>query len=280
MILVTTAGKVGTAAVQALRAQDEPVRVVVRAAGRGAALAALGAEVVVVDLDDPAGLERAMAGVAAVVLVSPGLPAQERNVVAAAVRAGVGHVVKVTSNSSPDSPIARRRWASEIEADLIASGLPHTLLRANAFMQNQLALAPAIAATGGFGSVAGTGRMGMVDARDVAEVAAAIARAPEAHRGRTYRLTGPASISNDDVARVLSDVLGRTVTFRSITFQQNVDAMLGAGVPEGVAVMNAQAFRLIAEGDADWVSEDVATLLGRPARSFAQFARDHAAAFS
>jgi hypothetical protein len=44
--------------------------------------------------------------------------------------------------------------------------------------------------------------------------------------------------------------------------------------------MNAQAFSLIAEGDAAWLSEDIPTLLGRPARSYAQFAADYAAAFA
>ena len=43
--------------------------------------------------------------------------------------------------------------------------------------------------------------------------------------------------------------------------------------------MNAQAFSLTADGDAEWVTEDVPSLLGRPARSFGQFAADYAAAF-
>jgi hypothetical protein len=44
--------------------------------------------------------------------------------------------------------------------------------------------------------------------------------------------------------------------------------------------MNAQAFSMIADGDAEWVTEDVSSLVGRPARSFEQFATDYAAAFS
>ena len=56
--------------------------------------------------------------------------------------------------------------------------------------------------------------------------------------------------------------------------------MIRAGVPAPVAEMNAQAFSLIAGGDAAWVTEDVPGLLGRPARSFGQFAADYADAFS
>lgn len=280
MILVSTAGKVGAEAVRTLRARDVPVRVLTRNPDKTTELADAGAEIAVGDLDDPASLDSAMAAVTAVVLVSPGAVAQELNVVAAAARAGVAHVVKATANASPDSPIARRRWQSEIEAGLAASGVAHTLLRSNAYMQNMLALAPAIAASSSFGFASGKGRVGMVDARDVGAAAAAIAQSPAEHAGKTYRLTGPELISNYDVAEALSTVLGRTITYRELSYEENLEAMLRAGVPEPVAVMNAQAFSLIADGDAEWVSDDVGTLLDRRPRSFLQFATDHAAAFS
>jgi uncharacterized protein YbjT (DUF2867 family) len=281
MILVTGAtGKVGSEAVRLLRQRDLPVRAMVRDPAKAEPLAADGAELARADLDVPGTIDTALAGVDTVILVSPGVPAQELNVVASAVRQGVKYVIKVTSNASADSPIARRRSQAEIEAGLAASGLARTLLRANAFMQNTLALAPAIKRTGGFASSAGAGRVGMVDARDVAAVAAEVATAPEAHAGRTYRLTGPALISYADVAAVLSEVLGRPVGYRLASFAEDLAAMIQAGLPEPVAEMNAQAFSLIAEGDAAWLSEDVPTLLGRPARSFAQFAADFAPAFA
>jgi uncharacterized protein YbjT (DUF2867 family) len=280
VILVTTAGKVGSETVRLLRERDVPVRVLVREPAKVTALAGAGAEVAEGDLDVPASIDDAMAGVSAVVLVSPAVPAQELNVVHSAARAGVGHVVKATSNAPADSPIARRRWQAEIEAGLAASGIPHTLLRSNAYMQNVLALAPAIAKTSSFGSSAGKGRSGLVDARDVAAVAAEIAAAPTGHAGRTYWLTGPGLISNYDVAAALSKLLGRTITYRELTFEENKDAMIRAGVPGPIAEMNAQAFSLTADGDAEWVTEDVPSLLDRPARSFGQFAADYAAAFS
>ena len=245
MILVTTAGKVGSETVRLLRERDVPVRVLVRDPAKAAALAEAGAEIAKGDLDVPAAIDDAMTGVSAVVLVSPAVPAQELNVVASAARAGTGHVVKATSKASADSPIARRRWQAEIEAGLAASGIPHTLLRSNAYMQNVLALAPAITKTSSFGSAA-----------------------------------GPGLISNYDVAAILSELLGRTITYQELTVEENTEAMISAGVPEQIAKMNAQAFSLAADGDAEWVTEDVPSLLGRPARSFQQFANDYAAAFS
>jgi uncharacterized protein YbjT (DUF2867 family) len=280
VILVTTAGKVGSETVRLLRQRDMPVRVMVRDAARAKILAEAGAEAVIGDLDVPASIDQAMAGISTVVLVSPAVPAQELNVVGSAARAGAGHVIKATSKASADSPIARRRWQAEIEAGLAASGIPHTLLRSNAYMQNVLMLAPAIAHTSSFGSAAGKGRTGMVDARDVAAAAAEIAAAPAAHADQTYWLTGPELISNYDVAAVLSALLGRTITYREITFEENREAMIAAGVPAPIAEMNAQAFSLTAEGDAEWVTEDVPALLGRPGRTFDQFVADHASAFS
>src|ERR1700690_1413355 len=165
MILVTTAGKVGADATRLLAERGVPVRVLVRDPEKAKALADAGAKTAVGDLDVPASLDAAMAGVSAVILVSPAIPAQELNVVASAARAGVGHIVKASSKASADSPIARRRGHAENEAGLDASGLPPPLARSNAFMQNLLALAPAVAATRGFGSAAGAGRAGLVDTR-------------------------------------------------------------------------------------------------------------------
>src|SRR6202167_3781122 len=234
MILVTTAGKVGAEAALVLSQRDVPVRVLTRHPEKATALADAGVQIAVGDLDERASIDAAMEGVTSVILVSPAVPAQELTVVASAARAGVGHIVKASSKASPDSPIARRRGQAEIEAGLAASGLAHTLLRSNAYMQNVLALAPAIAATSGFGSSAGKGRSGMVDARDVGAVAAEIAASPASHAGKTYWLTGPELISNCDVAAVLSELVGRTIRYTELSFDENRDAMIRAGVPAAV----------------------------------------------
>jgi uncharacterized protein YbjT (DUF2867 family) len=238
MILITTAGKVGAEAARLLAQRGEPVRVLVRDPEKATALARAGADVAVGDLDVPATVDAAMRGV---------------------------------------SPIARRRDQTEIENGLIASGLGYTLLRNNAYMQNFLMLAPAIAKTSSFGSSADDGRVGMVDTRDVA---AQIAASPAAHQGKTYWPTGPESLSYADAAKVLSKVLGRPVIFHPLTFEEQKQAMTDVGVPGHIAEMNAQAVTLFAQGDSDWVTDDVPSILGRPARTFEQFVTDHAAAFS
>jgi uncharacterized protein YbjT (DUF2867 family) len=86
VILVTTAGKVGSEAVRLLTEREAPVRVLVRDPDRATSLADFGAEVAVGDLGVPTGIDEAMAGVTAVVVVSPAVTAQELNVVASAGR--------------------------------------------------------------------------------------------------------------------------------------------------------------------------------------------------
>jgi uncharacterized protein YbjT (DUF2867 family) len=96
----------------------------------------------------------------------------------------------------------------------------------------------------------------------------------------TYSPSGPESLSYADAAAVLSAVLGRLISFNPLTFEDEKQAMVDVGVPEAIAEMNAQALSLFAQGDSDWITDDVLSLLGQPARTFEQFATDHAAAFS
>jgi uncharacterized protein YbjT (DUF2867 family) len=278
MILVTGAtGKIGSEAVRLLAARHHPTRALVRDPSR----APHGdIEIVTGDFDRPDTLDAAMSGIDTVLLVSPAVPAQEIAVIDSAVRQGAKHVIKITSKASADSPVDRRRGQAQIEAHLETTGLAYTLLRSNAYMQNLLALAPMIKQTGGFLMSAGDGRVGMIDARDVAATAAAVATAPGEHAGRTYWLTGPGLITYTDIARELSDVLGHPVEYRQISPAEHRAAMIQAGVPDAVATSNAQAFGLIAEGDAAWLSDDVESITGTAPRTLHTFIADHVAAFT
>jgi uncharacterized protein YbjT (DUF2867 family) len=280
MILVTTPGKVGREAARLLDENSTPVRLLARDPDKETDLLASGVQVISGDLEDDASVTAAIKGVTTVILVTAPVLDYELRIITAAQVAGTAHIVKITSSASPDSPIARRRDQAAIEQALLASSLHYTLLRNNVYMQNLLMLAPVIARTGRFGSSAGNGRIGFLDSRDVAAAAATIATAPQSHRGHTYRLTGPELLSYSDVAAILANVLDRPISFGPRTSEQDKQAMIAAGVPAQIAEMNAQAFGLIAAGDAEWQTDDASKILGRPSGTFEQFARDHAAAFT
>jgi uncharacterized protein YbjT (DUF2867 family) len=127
---------------------------------------------------------------------------------------------------------------------------------------------------------AGDGQVGMIDARDVAATAAAIASAPKEHAGQTYWLAGPGLITYTDVAAELSTALGHAVSYRQVSPAEHRAAMIKAGVPGAVATSSAQAFGLIADGDAAWLAEDVEAVTGTPPRTLRTFIADHVTAFT
>ena len=232
MILVTTAGKVGSAAARLIAQQDVPVGVLVRHPEKAADLAQAGVEIFPGDLDSPESIDKAVRAVSSVILVTSPVLQQELNVIDSAKRAGVEHVVKITNKADTHSPIARRRIQSEIEDTLVASGLSHTLLRNNAYMQNFLMMAPGIAQTSSFRTATGDGRIGHVDVRDVAAAAAEIAVSPADHAGKTYWPTGPESLSGNDVAEIFTKVLGRPITFHPISYEVQKQEMIDVGLPK------------------------------------------------
>ena len=199
--------------------------------------------------------------------------------IGSAARAGIEHVVKITNKADAHSPIARRRVQSEIEDALVTSGLSYTLLRNNAYMQDFLMMAAGIAQTSSFRTATGDGRIGHVDVRDVAAATIEIAVSPAGHSGKTYWPTGPESLSGHDVAEIFTKVVGRPITFHPISFEEQKQAMIDVGLPEPVAYDNALAVAWMADGDCDYVTDDVFQILGRPAGSFERFVVDHAQAF-
>ena len=280
MILVTTAGKVGSAAARLISQRDVPVRVVVRDPEKVSQLTQAGVEIFRGDLDSPESIDDAMQGVSRVVLVTQPVLAQELSVIDSAERTGVEHVVKITNKADAHSPIARRRIQSAIEDALVASGLAYTFLRNNTYMQNFLMMAAEIAHTSSFATATGDGRIGYVDVRDVAAAAAEIAVAPAEHTGKTYWPTGPESLSGDDVAGIFTEVLGRPITFHPISCEEQKQALMDVGLSEPGANDNALALACMADGDCDYVTDDVLQILGRQGGSFGQFAVDYATTFS
>lgn len=283
MILVTGAtGTVGSAAVRLLAAEGHPTRALVRDPARVPREELWNrVEIAVGDFERPDTLDAAMHGIDTVLLISSAVPHHEFAVIDSAVRHGVSRIVKITNHKATvDSPVDRRRDHARVEAYLESVGIPHTLLAPNFSMQNLLTITPAVRETGGFPMSAADGQVGMIDARDVAATAAAILAAPENHAGRTYPLTGPSLVTFTEVARELSDALGYPVEYRAIAPAEHREAMIQAGVPGAVATSNAQFFGLLAEGDAAWLSDEVASITGHPPRDLRTFIADHIAAFT
>jgi uncharacterized protein YbjT (DUF2867 family) len=283
-ILITGAtGTVGGAVLDRLGTTGCDVRVLTRDAARAEALRARGVEAVVADFLQPETLGPALAGVRVVFLLTPISPAQvlqARNLITAATASGHHpRIVRLSVHqASPDAPTRISRQHAEVEDAVLSSGLPYTLLRPQSFMQNTLLLAHMVAATGTIYQPFKDGRLGMINARDIAEVAARVLT-EEGHEGRVYTLTGPAAISFHDVAQALSEVLGTAVRYIDVSLEAAKEAMLRRGVPEWLADALNEYAKAHSEGYSDFTTDDVARLTGHRATSYEQFAHDFAQAF-
>lgn len=281
-VLITGAtGTVSTALMNALAGTGVRLRALVRDESR----APRGAETAVGDLDDPKTLPPAFEGVQDLWLLtpnSPRAPENSMNALWAARRAGVERVVRLSViGAAPDAPNRSGRLHALSDQELEHSGLRWTVLRPHWFMQNLLNEADDIAATGTFSLNMDTARVGMIDVHDIAACAARVLLdGPDRHHGRTYTLTGPRSLTFDEVAAELSRAWGRPITYLPVSDEAKRKALLGHGMPAWVADMLEEYAQAYATGWGDLTTDTVAALLGRPPRDVADFARDHAGAFS
>jgi len=276
MILVIGAtGTVGSEVVRQLVATGERPRALVRDPATAHQRLGDQVEQVVGDLDRPETIAAALAGVDRVFLLttqSSRQPEWERAVIGAAARTGVGQLVKLSVfRANEQSPLQVARQHGQAERVLAQSGLAATILRPVFFMQNLLAMVH----DGAIATAAGDGRVAMVDARDIAAVAVATLTGV-GHAGKTYTLTGPQALTFYQVASVLSRQTGRPLRHVRVPPDKVRVALQGRGVAVWYADDMAKLHSMLAVGYEAVVTDDIHRVTGRPPRTLAQFAGDHA----
>jgi uncharacterized protein YbjT (DUF2867 family) len=276
---------VSGALLDALAEADVALRALVRDESKAELIKTPGVEICIGDLGTPESLPPAFEGVNDLWLLnanSPRAPEHSMNAIWAARNAGVERVVRLSAvGAAHDAPTRSGRLHALSDAELQNCGLQWTILRPHWFMQNLLASAGAIAEQGTFYLNMGEGRLGMVDVRDVAEIAAKILTdAPDRHHGRIYTPTGPETVSFTQIAARLGEATGNDVAYVAVPDDAARAAMLDAGLPEWLVGMLVEYGHTYAAGWGDFTTNDVEELLGRSPRPFADFARDHVAAFS
>ena len=284
MILVTGAtGLNGTALVRKLSAKGVPLRALVRSAAKAAEIAALpNVEIAIADMAKPETLPAALAGVDRAMLNSSADPAMvevQSNFIAAAAKAGVRHVVKLSGIMPElDSPFRFARMHGEIEKRLEASGMAFTHLRAGEFMPSYFRQVPMILAKGALFLPMENQRIASIDIGDLAEIAALVLTNP-GHEGKIYPLTGPEALTMTEVAERLSAATGKTIKYINVPPEDVRKAQLAAGVPPYIADALAELFAERRKGRESQVWPIAQTLLGRRPTSFAEFAARNAAIF-
>ncbi|GAA1938857.1 NAD(P)H-binding protein [Amycolatopsis minnesotensis] len=271
-------GKTGGALVELLRGNGVPVRVASRTRS------ADDPDAVRFDWADPATHPAALRGMDRVFLVPPVESVDPLPLVAPflaeAQRLGVRRVVLLGSAIVfPDAPSAL-----ELAARVRAQP-GWVVLRASGFMQNFLPphpLGERIRWHGEIRTAAGDGRVGWIDARDIAAAASALLTDPRADPGdrRDHLLTGPKALSYQDAAAIITSRTGRPVRVARIGIGEQAANYRAAGIPAEFADSLAAVEADIRTGGADQISTAVLDLTGRPPRAFADFVQEHTARWS
>jgi uncharacterized protein YbjT (DUF2867 family) len=244
--------------------------------GRGEQLVEEGVGHVTADLDRPDRIDAALDGVDRLFLLTRQTGrqlAQEEAVIAAAERAGIGRVVKLSVfRADETSPLQIARQHRRAERALQDSGLKHTVLRPVFFMQNLFAMVR----DGTIATAAGDGRVAMIDARDIAAAAvAALTTVPA--RGRVYTLTGPDAVSFDEVAQMIGRQSGRAVRHLRVPGEAVSERLSALGAEPWFAADMGLLHRMLAEGYEDVLTSDLRSLTGAAATPFDRFVSDFSA---
>ncbi|NNF66765.1 MAG: SDR family oxidoreductase [Gammaproteobacteria bacterium] len=268
-------GNIGSLLVpQLLEAPNVLVRALVRDAAKAKPLADNGAHLYTGAFDEPKSLNTAMHDADTVVLIAPPGPdcvKQNASLIAAAKRAGVRKIVRISAiKSAEDGRTENTRLHGQCDRLLQESGLTYVILRPNYFMQNIFLFLDSIVSDKQFAAGMGDGRLAMIDARDVAESACAAALSDQ-FDNQIFEISGPASISFHDVADALSDTTGQQINYIAISPDEVKAALLGYGFDEWTANLLREYSAAFGDGWGDLVTGDVELLTGHPPRSIRQF---------
>lgn len=281
-VLVTGAtGSTGGAVARELLRRGVAVRAMVRRPQALAEWSAQGVEVVVGDFDDGEAVAAALQGARSAFLVTPSsehAEDQQLRFVEVAAAASVQHLVVLSQlGARVDSPVRFLRYHAVVEDRVRELGLGHTMLRPNLFFQGLLAFAGSISADGSMAGPIGDARVSAVDVRDIGAVGGAVL-ADGSHLGEELTITGPEPISHPEMARQIGEALGKPVTFSRVSGTDFVTALAGV-LPDWQLHGLIEDYAHYDRGEASDVTSVVPDVTGKPARSFGDFARDHAEAF-
>ncbi len=272
MIVVTGAtGQLGSLVITELLNKGVPagqIAAVVRNPAKAAGLAARGVQLRQADYTQPEALAKAFQGADKLLFISSsevgGRLPQHRNVVDAARKAGVGLVAYTSILRADTSKIGLAAEHRETEALLKASGLPTVLLRNGWYTENYLASIPPALAHGAYIGSAGEGVISSAARADYAAAAAAVLTSTATQAGKVYELAGEPGYTLAQLAAEISRQSGKTVPYVNLPQAEFKAALLGAGLPEGLAELLSDSDAAAASGALQGEGATLRGLIGRP----------------
>lgn len=270
-IVVTGAtGNLGKLAVEALIERGVAAGDITATGRRADALSELATRGVVtatIDFDDPATLRTPFAGADALLLVSGSeigrrVP-QHTNAITAAQQAGIHRIVYTSAPHATDTSLVLAPEHAATEELLNRSGLETTILRNNWYTENYAGLVSAGAENGEIVGSAGKGLVASASRSDYAE-AAAVALIESGHAGKIYELAGSTAWDFDELAAVISDIVGSPVTYRSLSPREHRDWLIDQGADPQTAEFMVALDGNIRDGALADANDVLSELIRRP----------------
>jgi NAD(P)H dehydrogenase (quinone) len=278
MILVTGAtGGLGHETIDALLTTTPATEIaaLVRDASKATDLVQWGVDVRQADYFDHPALVQAFRGIEKVLLVSSvafsDRVSQHHNVIDAAKKAGVKHLFYTSIQRSSEFVMPEVTESDlATEAYLKASGLAYTILHNGYYFEGLGYLIGTEVPESEIRVPAGEGKIAFVRRTELAAATAALLTS-EGHDNQSYTLTGSAAYSFHDVARELSALAGRPITYQSIEPAPYIAQKVAAGFPDFVATFFAQWGDAAKHGMLAGTDATVERLLGRKPTSLREY---------
>lgn len=281
-VLVTgSTGNIGSFVVENLVSRGVKVKAAVTNLGRGEEFfSGKNVEVIQFDFLKSDTYVKALSGVNKIFLVRPPQLASPKEdmlpFLQTAKNAGVQHIVFVSLLGVENNPIVPHRKIESFIRDL---DFQYTFLRPSFFMQNlnTTHLDDVVERDELFMPV-GSAKTSFIDTRDIAEVAA-ICLAQRGHENTAYTLTGNEAISYFEVADIMTEVLGRKITYRNPGILEFRGTIIKRGTPKNFANVMTMLYVMTRLGTAEKITDTTESLLKRKPISFREYVEDHNAIF-
>jgi len=249
-------------------------------------------DIVDMDYNNPETIVNALNGIDKLFLLTlptPNVSQFASSLIKEAKKNDVKHVVKLSVLDAEAEPgIMITRMHRQEEKIIEESGIPYTFLRAGAFMQNFINFfGQTIKTQNAIYLPAGDGKVSFVDVRDIAAVATKILLAKNngtknnhQYEYQKYDVTGNEALTYSQAAEILSNVLGRRISYVNVTEEDARNAMKKMGMEDWLIDALVELYSVIRSGYASQSTTVVEQFIGRKPISLEQFARDYASFFN
>jgi NAD(P)H dehydrogenase (quinone) len=243
-----------------------------------------GVDVRAADFEDEASLVNAFSGADRALLISTDALGKRLPQHAGAIRAfetvGVKHVVYTSLPNADKSLVSIASEHAGTEAAVAATKLDFTILRNNLYLDLALLTLKRAVAAGQIVDARGSGAVAFVTREDCARTAAAALADHSTNGRRISDVTGPEAITSDQLAAMVSEIVGRKVAHVSVPVDVLVSGIVERGVPRPMAEIIGSFDLAVSKGELANATETVAALTGRPPQSAKDFLTANRAALS